>query len=71
MTRLMLTFVNGNGNRVSLSVPQPKPNLSEAEVREAMDEIVDADLLRPGSSSLVAPHVARVVSSSSEVIHRA
>ena len=71
MTRLMLTFINGAGNRVTLSVPSPKPTLTETDVEDAMDEIVDSDLIKPKGESLVAPHSAKIVDNNSTVIYRA
>ena len=70
MTRLMLTFVNGSGNRVTLSVPEPKSTLTEIEVAEAMDDIVDADIIKPKGESLVAPYMAKVVDSNTTVLYR-
>ena len=71
MTRLMLTFINGSGNRVSLSIPEPKPELTESEVVEAMEEVVSSGLIRPNGSSLVAPHQARIVDNNTTVLYKA
>jgi len=66
----MLTFVNGSGNRVSLSIPEPKPNLTEAEVVNAMEEVVATGIIKPGGSSLVAPHSAKIVDNNTTVVHQ-
>lgn len=41
-TKLDLNFSNELGRSKKLSVREPKPNLTEAEVLEAMEAIVDA-----------------------------
>ena len=71
MTRLLLTFVTGNGNKVSISIPDPKTPLTEAEVRDAMEEVVASGLIKPNGSSLVAPFSASLVDSSTTVLHKA
>ena len=71
MTRLMLTFINGSGNRVSLSVPNPKVALTEQDVAEAMGDIVQSDLIQPKGESLVAPHSAKIVDTNTTVVYRA
>ena len=38
---LQLTIANAEGKTMTLNVPNPKPNLTEAEVNAAMQTIVD------------------------------
>ena len=71
MTRLMLTFINGSGNRVTFSVPSPKISLTEDDVVDAMDEIVDADLIRPNGERLVAPYAAKIVDNNTTILYKA
>ena len=71
MTKLMLTFVSGNGNRVTMTVPQPRENLTEDQVRDAMEEIVESEVFQPGGKPLLSPHQAKIVEDNTTVIYKA
>ncbi|MEK4386148.1 DUF2922 domain-containing protein [Solibacillus sp. FSL W7-1464] len=41
---LQLTFANIAGNTMTISINDPKPNLTEAEVNAAMQTIIDQEV---------------------------
>lgn len=68
MPKLVLTFVTDAGNRVSLSVPAVKENLTEAQVTAAMNAVITADIFKPKGLSLVGIHSAKIVDSTTTFI---
>ena len=59
--RLLMTFLTGVGRKISIGVDDPREDLSEAEIIEAMDLIVTKDIFAPYGSSLVSAVEAKVV----------
>ncbi|ABO51586.1 conserved hypothetical protein [Desulforamulus reducens MI-1] len=59
---LELTFVNATGGKVTLRVVDPKENLTEAEVKTVMDQVVAKDVFTSSGGSLVGVASARIVS---------
>lgn len=57
-TYLQLTFLTGDGKRKSFNVPDPKADLTMAQVQTAMDAIITADVFIVG---LAAKHSAVVI----------
>lgn len=60
-TRLVLTFDTPIGRQVSLSVDNPKENVSESEIKTVMDTIVEKDIFTPYGSKLSKAIEAKVV----------
>lgn len=60
-TRLIMTFATVVGRNVSLSVDNPKENVSEAEIKKAMETIVAQDIFCPYDSKLSSGVEAKVV----------
>lgn len=58
---LQLIFMTEEGKRATLSVDQPKADLGEEEVKEAMDAIIASDAFLYNSSPLVAAQSAQIV----------
>lgn len=58
---LQLSFLTELGNTVTLSIPDPKPGLTETEVQQAMQTIIDKNVFTSTTGSLVAIKAARVV----------
>ena len=71
MARLLLTFINGSGGKVTITVPDTREDLTSAEVTGAMEAIVAGGLIKPNGSSLVAPFSAKITDSSTKVIFQA
>lgn len=60
-TRLVLTFDTPIGRQVSLSVDNPKEDVSEPEIKTVMDTIVEKDIFAPYGSKLSRAVEAKVV----------
>ena len=45
--KLLMTFKTDEDNNVSISVDDPKPNLTESEILEAMNLIIAKDVFTP------------------------
>lgn len=58
---LQLSFLTELGNTVTLSIPDPKPGLTETEVQQAMQTIIDKNVFTSTTGPLVAIKAARVV----------
>lgn len=58
---LQLSFLTELGNTVTLSIPDPKPGLTETEVQQVMQTIIDKNVFTSTTGSLVAIKAARVV----------
>ena len=59
--KLVMTFENEDGGKVNLSIVDPRNNISEEEIREAMELVVEKDIFQPNQLSLVKPLYARIV----------
>jgi len=59
--RLEMSFQNVNGNRVTLSVQDPKDDLTEQEVYTAMGTIMDKNIFTSSGGDLVRILGARIV----------
>ncbi|NLY53071.1 MAG: DUF2922 domain-containing protein [Firmicutes bacterium] len=57
-----MVFTNAKGGKVTISLPDPLPDLTEAEVQSAMQAIIDKDIFRTSGGSLVGIAAARIVS---------
>ncbi|MGB9661620.1 MAG: DUF2922 domain-containing protein [Moorellaceae bacterium] len=60
--RLELTFQNSAGRRTVLALPDPRTNLTAAEVRAAMELILARNIFTSSGGDLVAISGARIVS---------
>lgn len=59
---LELIFVNATGGKVTIRVTDPKDDLTKAEVKTAMEQIVAKDIFSSPGGSLVGVAGARIVS---------
>lgn len=59
--KLVMTFENEDGGKVNLSILDPKGGISEDEIRQAMELVVEKDIFQPNQLSLVRPLYARIV----------
>ena len=70
MPKLVLTFRTLLGKRVSVNIPEPKENLTETVVRNAMEAIIANGSLMPSGATLAGIHSAKIVDSSTTYILR-
>ena len=59
--KLVMTFENEDGGKVNLSIVDPKGGISEEEIRQAMELVVEKDIFEPNGLSLVKPLYAKIV----------
>ena len=52
--RLVMTFLTGVGRKISISIDDPKENITEAEIVDAMNLIVEKNIFAPYGSELVS-----------------
>ncbi|MBK1812191.1 DUF2922 domain-containing protein [Clostridium sp. YIM B02505] len=57
---LSMTFVNTTGDKVSVSVSDVKPDLSQAEISALMDTIVAKDIFLSKGGSIAAKYGAQI-----------
>ena len=58
---LLMTFKTDEDKNVSISVEDPKQNLTESEILEAMNLIIEKDVFMPNGEALVEKVGAKVV----------
>ena len=59
--RLVMTFKTDDDKKISLSVDDPREDVSEAEIKSAMDLVVDKNIFAPGGADIVEAIEAKVV----------
>ena len=59
--KLLMTFKTDEDTNVSISVDDPRENLSEQEVIDAMNVILNADIFSPKGNTLVSLVGAKIV----------
>lgn len=59
--KLVMTFENEDGGKVNLSIVDPKEDISQEEIKQAMELVVEKDIFQPNELSLVKPLYARIV----------
>ena len=60
-TNLIMTFINQGNSKVSLSVQDPSEDITEAEIKEAMELVVSKNIFAPNGLDLVSAVDAKVV----------
>lgn len=60
-TSLIMTFINSDNSRISLSVQDPREDITEAEIKEAMELVVSKNIFAPNGLDLVSAVDAKVV----------
>ena len=68
---LYLTFRNEAGRRQSLTVPEPREDLTAVEVEAAMQLIIEKNIFTGSGGNLVEAVEAKVVERTEEVIFTA
>ncbi|MDU1538294.1 MAG: DUF2922 domain-containing protein [Paeniclostridium sordellii] len=64
--RLVMTFLTGVGRKISISIDDPKENITEAEIVDAMNLIVEKNIFAPYGSELVSTVDAKVIVTDTE-----
>ena len=59
--KLLLTFATFLGKKVSLSISDPREDLTELDIKSAMDLILDKNIFAPNGDDLVTAIEAKVV----------
>ena len=59
--RLVMTFLTDEEKKVSLSVDDPRTDVTEAEIKTCMDLVVSKDIFAPSGGSLIKTVDAKVV----------
>ena len=59
--KLVMTFKSSDDKKVSITVDNPREDLEENEIKEAMDTIIEKDISSPNGGSLVSIVCAKVV----------
>ena len=59
--KLLMTFKTDEDKNISISVEDPKQNLTESEILEAMNLIIEKDVFMPNVEALVEKVGAKVV----------
>lgn len=64
--RLVMAFLTGVGRKISISIDDPKENITEAEIVDAMNLIIEKNIFVPYGSELVATVDAKVIVTDTE-----
>lgn len=59
--RLLMSFRNAEGNRVSLSVDDPRENITDAEVKAAMEMVLTENIFDSNGGDFVSIVDATIV----------
>ena len=59
--KLLMAFKTDEDKNISISVEDPKQNLTESEILEAMNLIIEKDVFSPNGEALVEKVGAKVV----------
>ena len=59
--KLMMTFKTTDDKKVSLSVDNPREDITEGEIKSAMDLVVSKNIFAPNGADIVEAVEAKVV----------
>ena len=59
--KLLMTFKTNDGKKVSLSTDDPREDITEEEIKNAMTTIINSGIFAPNGSSLIEMVEAKVV----------
>ena len=59
--RLLMTFKTTDDKKVSLSVDNPREDITESEIKDAMDLVVSKNIFAPNGDDIVSAVEAKVV----------
>ncbi len=59
--KLLMTFKTTDDKKVSLSVDDPREDVTEAEIKAAMDLVVSKNIFAPGGADIASAVEAKIV----------
>ena len=59
--KLLMTFLNESGKKVSLFITDPREDVTEAEIKSVMELIVAKNIFAPGGDNIVSAKDAKIV----------
>ena len=59
--RLVMTFKTTDNKKVSLSVDNPREDITESEIKDAMDLVVSKNIFAPNGADIVSAVEAKIV----------
>ena len=59
--KLVMTFKTTDDKKVSLSVDNPREDITESEIKDAMDLVVSKNIFAPNGADIVSAVEAKVV----------
>jgi hypothetical protein len=65
-SKLEMEFKDAEGKKFSLSIDEPREDITEEEIRTAMDDIVAKNIFYTTGGDIVAPVGARVITTTVE-----
>ncbi len=71
MKTLKMAFLNEGGGTLTLTVRNPKDNITETEVQTVMDNIINKNVFATTDGDLVAKKWAKVVDTTETVLYEA
>ncbi len=66
---LQMSFVNQAGTRTTISLDNPKDDLTQAEVVAAMDLIIAKNIFNTGGGDLVTKYSAQIIDKNVNVVY--
>jgi hypothetical protein len=66
--RLLMTFKTAEGATSSLTVDEPKDDLTETEVRAVMDTIIAKNIFNTNSGDLVDIKSAEIITTTEQIL---
>ena len=59
--KLLMSFMTSNDKKVSLYVTDPREDVTELEIKEVMDLIVEKNIFAPNGEDIVSAKDAKIV----------
>lgn len=59
--KLLMTFKTTDDKKVSLSVDDPREDVTEAEIKAAMDLVISKNIFAPGGADIASAVEAKIV----------
>ena len=59
--KLVMTFKTTDDKKVSLSVDNPREDITESEIKDAMDLVVSKNIFAPNGADIVSAVEAKIV----------
>ena len=67
-SKLELEFKDEGGKKFSLSLDEPREDVADIEVKEAMDSIIEKDIFHTPNGDIVLSVAARIITTTVEEI---